>query len=154
LIVQGLRDVQQRGHAGGVIHGAVVNRIAVDRFADAHVIEVRGEHDVLVLERRIGAWPYSDHVLRLQLSFSTFALARKEGTSGKCGSGLPALTNASSSSKVWPEPSSHLPAWAGFTVIAILRPPGGGQAWVGQFHGLLKTGQRGSAPRDIGVLGF
>jgi len=47
--------VHGQGAAGAVVHGAVVDAIAVDGRADADVIDVRGEHDEFVLEGGIGA---------------------------------------------------------------------------------------------------
>jgi hypothetical protein len=39
----------------GIVHGAVVDAIAVDRGADPDVIEVGGEDDVLACQRGIAA---------------------------------------------------------------------------------------------------
>ena len=60
-----LGRLDQRGDARGVVHRAVVDVVAVDRRADADVIEVRGEHDVLVGQLGIAALHHADDVLRL-----------------------------------------------------------------------------------------
>src|SRR5205823_4917661 len=52
---EGARDLEDRGDAGGVVERAVVDGIAVDRLADAEVIEVRGVDDLLVSQLLIGA---------------------------------------------------------------------------------------------------
>ena len=49
----------------GVVHGAVVDPVAVDRLADAEVIPVRGVDDVLVLERGVAAFELGHDVLRV-----------------------------------------------------------------------------------------
>ena len=49
-LLQHGRDVEHGGHPRGVVHRAVVDRVAVDRLADAQVIEMRREDNVLVLE--------------------------------------------------------------------------------------------------------
>src|SRR5229473_3379959 len=41
-------DVHGEGTAGAVVHGAVVDAIAVDGRADADVVDVRGEDDEFI----------------------------------------------------------------------------------------------------------
>ena len=55
-------NVEQCRNARGVVHRTVVNAVAVDRLADADVVDVSGEHDVFVLEGRITAGKLGDHV--------------------------------------------------------------------------------------------
>ena len=47
-----------RGDARGVVHGAVVDVVAVDGPADAEVIEMGADDDVFVLELAVGAFEF------------------------------------------------------------------------------------------------
>ncbi len=55
-------DVHNESAAGAIVQSAVVNTIAVDGCADANVIDVRGEDDVFIFERWIGAGKFGDDV--------------------------------------------------------------------------------------------
>ena len=57
------RDVHQQRRARRIVHRAVVDAVPVLRPADADVIEMRGEHDVLVPQTRIGAREHAGDVL-------------------------------------------------------------------------------------------
>ena len=52
----GARDLQQHAAAGRVIHRAVINRVAIHRFADAQVIPVRVEHHCFGFQLRVAAF--------------------------------------------------------------------------------------------------
>ena len=58
----GARHLDQHRRAGGVIDCAVVDRVAIHRWADAEVVPMRGEDDGLILQPRIGAGDHSNHV--------------------------------------------------------------------------------------------
>src|SRR6185312_7278957 len=60
--------VDQQRAAGAVVHGAVVNAIAVDGGADADVIDVGGKDDDLTLEGRIGPGQPGDDVGRIDFA--------------------------------------------------------------------------------------
>src|SRR5947208_2152923 len=45
---QAVGDVENQVAAGAVVHRSVVNAVAVDGSADAHVVDVRGKHDVFI----------------------------------------------------------------------------------------------------------
>jgi hypothetical protein len=53
ILPPGTGGLDERRHAGGVIHRTVVNGIAVYRLAHAEVIKVCGDNDVLMLQLRI-----------------------------------------------------------------------------------------------------
>jgi hypothetical protein len=55
-------DVQDEGAAGAIVHGAVVDAVAVDGRADADVVDMRGEHDEFIFQSRIGAGEFGDDV--------------------------------------------------------------------------------------------
>jgi hypothetical protein len=50
-----MRDIEHRGHARGVVHGAVVDRVPVDRRTDAEMIEMRRDDDLLTVELAIAS---------------------------------------------------------------------------------------------------
>ena len=54
--------VQDQSAAGTVVHGAVVDAVAVDGRADADVVDVRGKDDEFVFEHGIGARQFGDDV--------------------------------------------------------------------------------------------
>src|SRR5208282_5469192 len=55
-------DVQQECAARAVVHGAVVDAVAVDGLADTEVVYVRRENDVFIFEGGIGAGKLGDDV--------------------------------------------------------------------------------------------
>ena len=64
----GARHFDQDAAAGGVVHGAVVNGVAVDGRADTQMIPMRGEDHGLRLQLGIAARHHRDHVARLDLA--------------------------------------------------------------------------------------
>ena len=64
-LLQRLRDLEHGRDAGRVVERAVVDRVAVDRRADAQVIPVRRVDDVLVLQHRVAAFELRDDVARV-----------------------------------------------------------------------------------------
>ena len=95
------------GDSRGVVHRAVVNRVAVDRLADPEMIEVSGEHDVLVLEP--GSSPGSTAATFCDSTSDRFTATVAFSRAGiaKWGNGLPASAASRISWKEWPEPASH-----------------------------------------------
>src|ERR1035437_10185401 len=69
------RHLQNRRDSRRVVHGAVIDRVAIDRASHAHVIQVRRHDDVLVLQFRIRPRQHPHHVGR----FQRFALHRRLG---------------------------------------------------------------------------
>ena len=65
ISTQASRHLDQRGDPRGVVHRAVVQAIAVDRCADAHMIEMCGQDDVLAREGGIAAWQQRGDVIGL-----------------------------------------------------------------------------------------
>ena len=55
-------DVQDEGAAGAVVHGAVVNAVAIDGSADADVVDVRREDDEFIFQSRVAAGEFGDEV--------------------------------------------------------------------------------------------
>src|SRR5882762_8586135 len=55
-------DVHDEGAAGSIIHGSVVDAVAVDGRADADVIDVRGKDNEFILENGIGAAEFGNDV--------------------------------------------------------------------------------------------
>src|SRR4029077_13011701 len=55
-------DVHDEGAAGAIIHGAVVDAVAVDGRANADVIDVRGKDDEFISEHGIGAAEFGNDV--------------------------------------------------------------------------------------------
>ena len=80
-VANGDRRFDQTGDSRGVVHRAVVDAVAVhgprasEGLADAHVIEMRRQHDVLVLQDRIRSRQQSDDVGR-------FDVLRRHGDRG------------------------------------------------------------------------
>ena len=62
------RDLEERGRARRVVHGAVVDGVAVHRFAAPDVIEVCAEHHVLAGQLAVRAAQNPDHVVGSQRS--------------------------------------------------------------------------------------
>ena len=57
------RHGQQAGGTGAIVVGAVVDVVAVgQRRGEPDVIQVRADHDVLVLQDRVAAFQNADHV--------------------------------------------------------------------------------------------
>src|SRR5258707_547877 len=54
--------IHDQGAAGAVVHGAVVDTVAVNGRADTDVVDVRGEDDKLILEGGIGAGEFGNDV--------------------------------------------------------------------------------------------
>ena len=71
-----LSDLDDRGDAGRVVHGAVVDGIAIDRTAHAEVVQMRGDDDVLMLELAVGALKLADDVRRIDV---------RDDLDGSCG---------------------------------------------------------------------
>src|ERR1022692_4845244 len=69
-------DLEDRGDSRSVVHGAVVNGVAIDGASDAEVIEVRGHDDVLFLQLRVRPRQNTRHIGRLE----NFALHGRAGT--------------------------------------------------------------------------
>ncbi len=63
----GARHLDDHGAAGGVIHRAVVNGVAIHRRANSQMIPMRGEDHGFRLELRIAALHLRDHVVGLNL---------------------------------------------------------------------------------------
>ena len=76
--VQRLGGLDHRRDAGGVVHGPVVDAVALDGLADAQVVEVGGDHDVLRLQRRVGpgSTPTTLGDARRAVSVTTLGLQR------------------------------------------------------------------------------
>ena len=55
-------DVHHESTAGAVVHGAIVDAVAVDGRADADMVDVRGEDDEFVLEGGIGAGEFGNDI--------------------------------------------------------------------------------------------
>jgi hypothetical protein len=55
-------DFEQRGAAGSVVEGAVVNGVAVDGRADSEMVEVGGVDDDFVFELGVAAFEPGDNV--------------------------------------------------------------------------------------------
>jgi len=66
LLVQLGGNLDQRRHAGGIVHRAVVDRVSVHGGAHTQVVEVRGEEHVLVPENGIRSGDHADHVRRVE----------------------------------------------------------------------------------------
>src|SRR2546429_4872388 len=73
-------DIKEKRAAGGVVHGAVVEAVAVDGSADAEMIEMSGENDEFIFEGGIGAGKFRDEV-------GGFDVARLDGNMGLDGRG-------------------------------------------------------------------
>src|SRR5262249_58919208 len=54
------------GDAGGVVHGAVVDLVSVDRYAQTEMIEVGADDHVFALESGVAAGKDTGEVLRLR----------------------------------------------------------------------------------------
>src|ERR1017187_8016672 len=72
--MQRVGDVKQQRRSGAVVHGAVVNAIAIDGLANSEVVDVRGQNNIFVLELRIGARQPGDDVVGLYLRFNYLGL--------------------------------------------------------------------------------
>src|SRR5256885_7303564 len=55
-------DIEEERAARSVVHGAVVEAVAVDGSADAEMIEMGGEYDEFIFEGGIGAGKFGDEV--------------------------------------------------------------------------------------------
>src|SRR5713101_6935738 len=55
-------NVHDESAAGAIVHGAIVNAIAINGSSDADMIDVRGEDDEFILESGIGAGEFGDDV--------------------------------------------------------------------------------------------
>ena len=79
-----MREGQQAGGTGAIVIGAIIDVVAVgQRRGEADVIEVRADHDVLVLQDRVAAFENADHVfavvgLALQRHFQADLFRRVE----------------------------------------------------------------------------
>ena len=122
-LVQLLRDIQQRRHTRCIIHRAVVNLVAVDRLADAQMIQVRRKHHVFDLSTAdpIPAEP-PPHSAIPPWTVSPQPWLAAPRLSGKCGSSLRSLASARISSAECPDPASHLSRCAGLIVTPSFCP--------------------------------
>ena len=68
------RQIQQECASGAVIHGSVVDAVAVNRLADANVVYMRGKHDILTLERRVGPFQLGYDIIGFDFVFDEFCL--------------------------------------------------------------------------------
>ena len=75
--------VEDEGAAGAVVHGSVVNAVAVDGFSDADVIEVGGEHHVFIFQSGIAAGQFGDEVGRLHFGDFNFRLGCERNSQRK-----------------------------------------------------------------------
>ena len=62
----GARHLQQRCRSGGVVHGAVVDFVAVDLRPDSEVIPMRCIYDVGILQLRIASRNFRNHIVRIE----------------------------------------------------------------------------------------
>ena len=67
------------GDAAGVVHGAVVDGVAVEFAADAEVVKVGGDDDVLVFKLWVGAGEEADDVAAFDLCRAVHSDAGLEG---------------------------------------------------------------------------
>ena len=58
-----------------IVHGAVVDAVAVDGLADAEMVHVRREHDVFIFQLRIGARQLGNDVGGLDLLLDYLGLS-------------------------------------------------------------------------------
>src|SRR6202034_3467764 len=65
ILAEPLGHVKNEGTARTVVHGSVVDAVAVDRLSDADVIEVSREDNIFVLESGVAAGNFGDEVGRL-----------------------------------------------------------------------------------------
>ena len=76
---------EDRRDTGGVVHRAVVNAVAVDRFADAEVIEVRRDDEIFATTLRVAAAQDARHVLRHHVATVDFNGSRDATGQGEVG---------------------------------------------------------------------
>ena len=113
--------LDQRGDARRVVHRAVVDAVAVDRAADAEVIEMRRQHDVFVAQRRIAAGQHAGDVVRLDRRRLDRHLGAHRGSAaGSAAAPCRSSASASISANVCPEPANSRSACAGLKAIAHL----------------------------------
>ena len=62
MCLQVCSHIQNCRAAGAIVHGPIINFVAVDGRADAHVIDVRGEDHVFIFQRGIGAGKFGNQV--------------------------------------------------------------------------------------------
>src|SRR5262249_23952750 len=65
---KGAGDFEQSRTAGGVVQGAVVDRIAFHGFTNADVVEVCGVDDVFILQCGVAAFEFGDDILALRVA--------------------------------------------------------------------------------------
>ena len=63
----GARHLDDHGAAGGIVHRAVVNVVAIDRRTNPQMIPMRGEDHGLRFELRVATLHFRDHVVGLNL---------------------------------------------------------------------------------------
>src|SRR5579871_864615 len=85
---QDARDLQHGCDAGGVIHRAVVDAVALDGAADTQMVEVSGEDYVFVLEFAVGAGEQAGDVGRLERITLDGGLGVEQGRERKLGERL------------------------------------------------------------------
>jgi len=61
-LLQAIRNVEHRGHARSVVHGAVIDLVAVDWRSDAEVIEVRRNGDILRCQFAVASGQLRDQI--------------------------------------------------------------------------------------------
>ena len=62
MCLQVCSHIQNCRAAGAIVHGPIINFVAVDGRADAHVIDVRGEDHVFIFESGVGTGKLGDNV--------------------------------------------------------------------------------------------
>jgi hypothetical protein len=87
-LLENARDFENGRDAGGVVHGAVVETVVIDRAADAGVVQMRGHHDVFVSQTIVSAREHRDDVRRLQEVAFHGHLGPERASEGEPGEGL------------------------------------------------------------------
>ena len=70
------RNLDQRRNARAIVHRSVINAVAVNRRADAQMVEMRPEDHIFILKHGVRAGQHADHILRFHLGQSSCALSR------------------------------------------------------------------------------
>ena len=118
-------DIEQQRAARAIVHGAVVDAIAIDRFANADMIDVRGQHNVFILELGIASGDPGHDVGRIDVSrvrrpSSRSRILSRGNAAAACGP-CPVRRAPRRCVRV---PCRSRSAWAGLKAIASLRTGG------------------------------
>src|SRR5882757_1139439 len=142
-------DVHDERAAGAVIHGAIVNTVAVDGRADADVIDVRGKDDEFILERGIETGKFGDNISGFESLGLDDGVSLKRNSQGEMWERLAVLAQRGDFSEGVAGASEKFLRGSGIERDAELKTGSFIEFRIGKIHGRMIAVDGNTRPRNI-----